>query len=695
MSKEIKVLDNWNKDYEAAIDEWGEFLYEADIDTRFVLGDQWSPQNKAYLAQEHREAYVFNEIGRVVKQISGHQRRNRLQSISTPTQSQDQLTSDIITDGLGYVMRKRNGYNVISDAFEHGALVSGINLISLWMDYSKDPVNGDICLDRVPYNSFLIDPSTTKLDLSDCGFITRRIYVSHDTAKAMVPSKASMIDSITPGNDDKYEYMTHSRNKQSKETLLAYDEYWKRGTKKVFLVTNKETGESQTYRGSRAELNRYVKEFPIFNIKPFYEKTMELNIIIEGQLVYSDKDPNGLNDFPFVPVVGYFTPEYYDYKYRLQGIARKLRDSQEELNKMRSKASDIIKSQVNSGWEIEGGQVENEADLYKTGQGVVIKREAGTPPLIRLQAPELSQAFPLMISDLQKNVVELAGGSQELFGVAEGGNAQISGTLAKQRAGNALTAFNSLFDNLSLSQKLLSEKIVKMIVLNYKPEKIEKITDQKLPRQMVVDEETGEQKEEIIPIDIEEVIQYDISIQEGLESDSQRQIAFMQAIEARNMGVPIPDSFLIKMLPIPNKTELEEAYEEEAKQLQAQAAKQEEIETLQKRLMNAETIHKLSIAEEDRKQATANSARAFASLAAAGDDIAKTKLNNLKVYQELQGLKQSQLMEAMSFIQNLGAEDKQQNTDMLRTQQDRSFEEMKVTDIQPQELTKEAPMMEQ
>lgn len=683
MAKDQEILESWERDYKSAVNEWSPYLKEASIDTEYVLGNQWSNRDKQYLRQENREAYVFNEISRVVKQVSGHQRRNRLQSVSSPMESQDQLTSDIITDCLGYVMRKRNGYNVISDAFEHGALVSGMNLISLWMDFSKDPVNGDVCIDREPYNAFLIDPTTTKLDLSDCGFITRRKYVSKATAKMLLPSKASAIEELQPSGrgDDKYQYMSYSRNNSFGEKLLRYDEYWKRTTRKAHMVIDTISGENQVFRGKRSELTAFMKEFPHIQSKIIFEPSVDLNIIIEGVVMFSGKDQYGLNDYPFIPVMGNYTPEHYDYSYKLQGIVRKLRDSQEELNKMRSKASDIIKSQINSGWEIEKGQVTNPDDLYKTGQGVVIEREVGTAPLKRIQPPELSQAFPLMIADLQRNVVELSGGSQELFGVAESGSGQISGTLAKQRAGNALTAFNSLFDNLSMSQKIMSEKIVKMILSNWTPEKIMKVTGKELP--------------EGIEINADEIVKYDINVQEGLETDSQKQTAYYQALEAKNMGIPIPDSFIIEMLPISNKSDLQDAFELEAQQAQAQAeaaqqqqqaldARQRELDETTQQLAQAESIHKLSLGEQERKSAVANSALAVQRLASSAEDISKAKLNNLELFQEIQGMRQDQIIQAMEFIQNITKQEQAENMGIVEGQ-NANINAALASDLQPQQ----------
>jgi len=46
---------------------------------------------------------------------------------------------------------KDNTLATISEGFD-GAVTAGMNLLSVWMDYRDDPINGDIKVDNVSYN---------------------------------------------------------------------------------------------------------------------------------------------------------------------------------------------------------------------------------------------------------------------------------------------------------------------------------------------------------------------------------------------------------------------------------------------------------------------------------------------------------------------------------------------------------------
>jgi len=672
----VKLYDEL---YKEASESWNPYYVQAYKDISVMAGNQWSDQDKKYLSQQGRNSYVFNRVRTIINQISGYQKRNRLSSVCQPREYNDHLSSDFITDLLLYTMDKSEGYNVLSNAFE-GALVTGINLISTWCDYTQDPVNGEVKITRDPYNSFILDPNFTKIDLSDCGYIMRRRYVTKDTAKTLLPNMSSFIDSTNPnGNDGKFEYMNYARRGEDCG-LLRYDEFWERTTVKKYLIIDQRNGQSEKWNGTKKALEELKREYPFIKSKAIHEPTVRLNVILEDELVYSEVDPYGTGDYPFVPVIGYYTPEYDNFNYKLQGVVRGLRDTQEEFNMMRSKASDIIKSQVNSGWMVREGSVKNPADLYRTGQGVVIERSIDSQPadVQKMQVSEVSQSLLSMISDLESQMMGLAGVSEELMGSAEGGNTQVSGILAKQRAYNSITTLQGLFDNLNTSQAILSKKIVKMLLANCTPEKAMRIVNKEIPQEML-DMSTNP------PTFNKDVAKYDIVISETAITDNQKNLAYMQLLEAKNIGIAIPDKAIINAMPISDKGKLLEAFEEEQQQAQQQAQKVDEQDLLQKRLANAEIIHKLSIAEEDRKQAVSNSALAYQRMASAEEDISKAQLNNLKLYEELKGLRQDQLIQALDFVKNIGSQNAEDNAQYLQEQQDRSLQETLATDIQPEQ----------
>jgi len=637
---EQKVLQDYNEYYDEAIQDWSVYLSEAHKDLAFFVGNQWSSADKGFLQQEGRNAYVFNNIRRIIKQITGYQRKNRLSSICSPVEPNDQEVSDVMTDVLLYVMNRSGGYNVLSDAFE-GALVTGFNLISLYMDYSADPVNGDIKICREPFNSFIIDPNFSKLDLSDCRYIIRRRYVDKDTVKLLLPGKEKEIDELSPssGKDGKFGYMSYSMKSNTKG-LYRYDEFWRRVTKKGYMLIDQETGQTRKWKGKKKQLDEFLAQYPNITVQTIYEPSVEMHVILEDKVMLTSDDSYGVNDYPFVAVIGNYSPEYDDYQYKLQGVVRGLRDAQEELNKLRSKASDIITSQVNSGWIVKEGSVKNPKDLFKTGQGVVIETSRNAMPgdVAKIQPAELSQGISLMISALQSDIMTLAGSSEELMGSAEGGNTEVSGTLSAQRAANSLVTLQSLFDNLNFAQQQLSKKIINMILANWNEAKVSRITNREIPQGIMGNIDIG---------------QYDIQCKQATLTESQRTLEYMQLLEAQRVGVQIPQRALLRALPITNKSELMKDFEAEQQAAQEQQQKIAEQEALALRLGNASVASQLSLSTEREARAKADVGLLIERTSESVVNQSQGVLNQVRAASEIMGMRQDQLMSAIQFVMGL------------------------------------------
>jgi len=454
------VCNDFSTAYNEASAHWLQFTNEAKKDMAFFLGDQWDRQDRAYLAQERRNAFVFNKIRRVVKLITGYQRKTRLSLKAEPVEGGDSDTADMLTAALIWQMQSGGFYNIMSDAFEFGACVSGINLVSLYMDYSRDPIDGDIKLQRVPFNRFLVDPCFTDQTLSNAAYVLGRQYLTKDALTAILPKKGrEALKEIKPGSwnfDGRYSdgqtpYGLAPRN------LYTYDEYYRRTTEPYTVIFDTRTGESQPYQGEKGRLA------DIMAIMPWIEKyegvrgTVELHILIEGQPVYTGPDPLGIGDYPHVPVLGFYVPEYEDPAYRLQGIVRCLRDPQTEINKRRSQMQDIIASQITTGWKAKDGSVINRDALYGAGQGKVIWID-GAHQLsdIERNAPvDIPPGLFQLVGEMDNDLMEISGANSELMGMAEGNDLQVAGVLAKLRQAAGLTILQDMFDNYRLSKRLL------------------------------------------------------------------------------------------------------------------------------------------------------------------------------------------------------------------------------------------------
>ena len=83
--------------------------------------------------------------------------------------------------------------------------------------------------------------------------------------------------------------------------------------------------------------------------------TVNLAIVVQGKVIYSGRNPLGIDKYPFIPVIAYYEPSMPYYPYRIQGVVRGLRDSQYLYNRRKVIELDILESQINSGWKYKEG----------------------------------------------------------------------------------------------------------------------------------------------------------------------------------------------------------------------------------------------------------------------------------------------------------------------------------------------------
>ena len=242
MLTDNEIRGEFQENYRYAHDYWAPFTKDAQVYTLAASGYTWSDDERKQLIKAGREPIEYNIIRRPLQFFSGYLRDNINQIIYSPVEGSDQKTADQFTKLSYYIWDKGFGYPTFLDAADEG-FKSGISLCGIQMDYSKDFINGDIAFFKRTYNSFFLDPTFESINLSDCSFAITRDLISKQYAKALLPFlDPKAIDDITQGyRDDKFmqyhpEFTTFSRNRN----LLAYDQYYKRITKKrTFLVDMK------------------------------------------------------------------------------------------------------------------------------------------------------------------------------------------------------------------------------------------------------------------------------------------------------------------------------------------------------------------------------------------------------------------------------------------------------------------------
>lgn len=664
--QDLTVKEMMEKYYAQSITINQSFWSEADIDSRFRAGDQtlW---NDIYgnLPAFRRRVFNFNRIRRVCNMISGFQRNHRKSIIVTPIENSDEQTADQFTKVMMWAMQADGTLDTISTCFDQ-TLTTGMSLLSVWMDYREDPINGNICVDNVPYNGYLIDPFFQKPDLSDCNFIWTRKWLTKPQLKSLLPERKSEIDKLyARGNrDGKFQYMPQAYN-YGMEDLLTYDEFWYRDYRTQKLLVDVRTGETMEWKGVDDDLDLFLKKFPEIVTLDIEVPTCKLAIVVQGVVMYSGPNPMGIDEYPFVPVLGYYDPQIPYFPYRIQGVVRGLRDAQYLYNRRKVIELDILESQINSGYIYKPDSLVNPKDIFLQGQGrgLAVKQDANIADVQPIQAPGVPQSMIELSKILGEEIQQISGVNEELLGSAEDDKA---GILAMLRQGAGLTTLQILFDQLDNSMKILGRLYIDLIQANFSPGKIQRIINEQ-PSLQFYSKAFG---------------RFDAAVEEGMNTTTQQQMQFAQLMELNAAGFNIPQDFLIKKSSIQDKQELIEA-------MTAQQQQEQQIQQTQMQLAFAEEEAKIKDLE-GRAQANAGLALERASRVQENRALAQERLaeaqkdRELGVYEltkamkELQGMDLDQIEQLLGIIRSIQVSETPQEREEELSVQTPNVEELAV-----------------
>jgi len=639
-TKDRGILNRMEAFYSEAISINQAFWSEADTDTRFEAGDQtlW---NDIYgnLPLFSRKQFNFNRIRRVKNMVSGHQRRNRKSTVVVPVDNGDEHTADQFSKIMMWINQQEGVLETVSDAFE-GALITGMNLLQVWCDYRSDPVSGNIKVNNCSYNSFLIDPFFRKHDLSDCRGLWKRSFLTKTECISLLPDNKEEIAGLS-GNDtrdNKFQFMPENYNYGPKN-LLTYDEFYYSDYRPQKMLVDSQTGETMEWKGNEdTSLREFLRIYPQVTVIEQEVPTVNVAIVVQGKVMYDGPNPLGIDCYPFVPVLAYYSPEIPYFPLRVQGMVRGLRDAQYLYNRRKAIELDIFESQINSGWKYKENALVNPKDVFLSGQGrgLALKEEALMTDVEKIPAAAIDQSVFQLSESLGKEPEIISGVNEELLGSAIDDKA---GILSMLRQGAGLTTLQSLFDQLDRSQKLLGRIILKIVQTSFTPGKVQRIIEEQ-PSPQFYNKAFGT---------------YDAAIEEGLNTTTQKQMQFAQLLQLREAGLEIPDDVLLKSSTLQNKNELVEAVQQAAQQRAQMEQMQLDVQMreteAQIKLAEARAVADKGLGLERASRVEENQAFATERYAEAQKDNAIADLNIVRAVKEIEEVDLSQLEKLITLSQ--------------------------------------------
>jgi len=649
-----QMMDSY---YQKSYPSVAAFWVQGSIDKRFKAGDQslwqmnWGDNN-----WQQSRRWFFNFIRRQVNMICGRQRQNRKSTITIPNHQDDPLSDDY--NACLKWCEDRDGFQeYFSQAFE-GAVDTGMSLLHLYPDYTLDPVNGDLFTDQVSYNNFLIDPYFRKQDLTDCGFVWRRRWVSQVQAKALLPGYAKEIDKMRPTGlkDGRFPLQAELLN-MATNNLFAYDEFHYRTTREATVILDPKSGEAVLWEelqdDSEDELEQVLAQQPWLIAKKTQVPTVRLGIKLGGRVIYDGPNLLQIDDYPFVPLLAYHEPDIQSYAWRVQGVIRNLRDCQYLVNMRKVIEMDILQSQINSGWIYPVDAVVDPKAFRQSGQGFIIPLKAGHLPneIQRIDAPGLPQSVIELSRGLVDDLSRISGVNEELLGAAQDDK---SGILSMLRQGAGLTTLQTLFDKADYSQRLYGKIRLKAIRKNFSKGKIASILGREPNPKFFTTHS----------------LKYAVTVEEGNYSANQRQMELQQLLHFKEIGMTVADKSIWRAAFLTNKAQAEqdaaEQSQQQAQQQQQQAEQQAKSE--ESKIQAAYAKARVDMAKE--QEIMASTQEKLANIDNIESDAERRKMETdlglVKMMLELETMDFNQMREAFTMAQTIKQANQAQDLQTLK-----------------------------
>ncbi|KAA5605438.1 hypothetical protein F1188_11085 [Roseospira marina] len=588
--------------------KWAEKAAEC---VRFYEDEQWTPEQRAELEAQGRSVLVLNRIKPVIRTVQGFMRRNRYETVFKP--GNDGSGTKEAAEALSMVSKQideRNGSKWVDAQVFQDGVQTGRGFWDVRLDFERNAL-GEVRIRELDPFSTYIDPEASTYEPDGWNFATvtrwmslREIEVLFGRALADdlqadeqsgMPSRGDYgvepADEITPDRSfgldeflaDPYDTTqpilgttsdlgggrlggafnpVEHVNRARRLLRVLETQHWE--LREVWRATDYTTGQRMTLPPSwdDAKISRLIAWNEVrgnqVGIERAVIRAVRWTVTCCDRVLFDDWSP--YQTMTIVPFFPYFR------RGKTQGLIESLIDPQVEFNKSRMNRLDIMTRTANGGWDIEKGQLDDEAmrTLEEQGSspGVIIERKAGTPPLARIRPDMPSPAWKVFEQDAATDIKEISGINDSAMGHID--RVQ-SGRAIEARQRQALNAVEPDFDNLARSREIKARVILGMVQRYYTEERIIRVRGEMDREQTVTINQRDPAGNIINNI---AVGAYDVVIDETPVSSSYMQAQFEEAMELREKGVPIPDDILIKSSSIAGKDAVIERIEE------AQAAQQ-------------------------------------------------------------------------------------------------------------------------
>ena len=596
----------------------------------YYRGDQWDEFDMQQLDDQGRPALTINTILPTINAVLAEQSSKKADIQFKPRGGGNQDIADVLTKVYAQIADNNKLDWVEQQVFSDG-LIQDRGWFDVRIDFD-DHVNGEVRIEAKDPLDILIDPDAKHYDPRTWNEIFETKWMSIDEIEEQYGQKEAdqlrmLAETGTTlgadsmefeeeryGDTDEYnygqQYPGDPENARMLRSIRVIERQYYRLKDCMFYV-DPITGDKRQipYNWTKKKREQFADQFGLDIIEKKMRK-VRWTVTADTVVLFDDWSP--YDHFTLVPFFPYFR------RGKPFGMVRNLLSPQEQLNKITSQELHIVNTTANSGWIVENGSLSGMTadDLEEHGAetGLVLEFNRGSTPPAKIPPNQIPTGLDRLGQKAAQNIKQISGITDAMLGMD---SPEVSGVAinAKQNRGSLLLQVP--LDNLAKTRQYLAEKILHLVQAYYTEERVIQITDESDPYKPRNKLRVNEMTPEGQVINDLTIGEYDVVVGTAPARDNFDEMQFAEAIELRNVGVPIPNDMIVEYSHLSRKADIAERIRQlegtappTQEQIQLQQFQMEsqirstqlEIAKLEAEVTNLQTSAELNMAKAQNEQ---------------------------------------------------------------------------------------------
>jgi hypothetical protein len=584
------------------------FVEKAERCQRFVAGDQWNKEDADRLRAQRRPALTLNKTLITLSSILGEQIDTRTEVAYRGRYGTKPGAAETMTKVHQFVAYINQLNWQRSEVFCDGAVTSR-GYYDVRMNFDNNAA-GEVEISLENPKNVLPDPDADQYDPDTWNdvIVTKwytpddiRLLYNEEDAKALAARSTSGFafghdsldfarDRIGGQGDQMIGTEFTDTDKAQSKIIRCINRQFRVLTKVKFFLDPR-SGDKVAVPDSWTpeQIDAANKEHGTVVVEEL-AKRIRWRVTADEFVLHDDWSP--YKHFTIVPYFPFFIHG------RTIGLIEHILDPQELLNKSTSQELHVVNTMANSGWKVKTGALVNmELDeLEERGAMTGLVLEINGDPdkdVVKIQPNQIPQGLERLSFKAEAYIKAISGRGDAQIGVAR---ADVSGKALDKSVQSSDVTLRKAFDNLERTDYLLARNIIDLVQEFYSDPRVMNITHSDLLG-------TQETIEVNHPGDDGSILNdltlgtYDVVIVSSPAKRTLEESQFDQAIGMRELGIMIPDEFIIENSNLVKKADIVKAMQ--AQQETPEAKLKQQVELLGGQLNLAELRAQTSKEEAD------------------------------------------------------------------------------------------------